>query len=418
MQNDLVTYESFVPFAEQSRFLNSKTRYKLFGGAMGGGKSYTLVAHIFKCCLMWPRSSWFLARYRGKDLKRTTWPILMEMIPEQMIKSYNKTDGRVVLINDSDIISGDLEDVNKLKSLNLTGFGIDEATDVPTIAPFNMLTTRLRKKVSGVQYFGLLASNPEPGWVKDLFITEKKENFKFFPSLPSNNIYLPENYIKDTANALPPSLRARYLEGSWDSFDDSIFKPEWIYPGIDSTGNYWAKITFVDTAISEKKQADESAICTVGIEYLTGFFHELETVSGRWTFDELKKNCESAYLRHKPNHFYVESVQSQVWLAQELRQHHKIPAKTYRPDRDKIQKSLLVQDLFEQGRVRTNTPKLQKQAIDFPNGTHDDLIDAFISCLLMFKLNNMTENKTPEGWILKHKKNRRVIGDNPKNLVG
>ncbi|MBP9694611.1 MAG: phage terminase large subunit [Alphaproteobacteria bacterium] len=415
---ELITYESYQPSKIQMKAHLSSRRYKLFGGAMNCGKSFWLCAEAIRLSLMFPGNVGVLARYRFRDLKKTTLPILLQMIPQQFLRSYNKTEGLIEFINGSKIYCSDLEDPNKIKSMNLGWFGIDEATDVPNDEAFNMLTTRLRLIIKGIKYFGLLATNPEPGWVKDKWISEPTDDFAFFPALPKDNPAYSQAYVDDVARNLPPSLRARYLEGSWDSFDDSIFKPEWIYPGIDSTGNYWAKITFVDTAISEKKQADESAICTVGIEYLTGFFHELETVSGRWTFDELKKNCESAYLRHKPNHFYVEAVQSQVWLAQELRQHHKIPAKTYRPDRDKIQKSLLVQDLFEQGRVRTNTPKLQKQAIDFPNGTHDDLIDAFISCLLMFKLNNMTENKKPEGWILKHKKNRRVIGDNPKNLVG
>lgn len=363
---------------------------------MAGGKSYALAAHIIKCQTMWPGSNWVLARYRGKDLKKTTLPIYLEMLPSKMLKRYNKSDGEVELVNNSKTYFSDLEDPNKLKSLNLAGYGIDEATDVPTIDAWNMLTTRLRQRIKGVRYFGLLASNPEPGWVKDLFITEPDDDFSYFEALPADNPTLPEDYIATLEKNLPTALRERYLRGSWDAFDDLIIRPEWVLPHENRKLDWSAKVTFVDPAISEKTVADETAIVTVGVEIISGLIEDIEVRAGRWSFDEIKKNCEEVYQRHKPDRFVVEDVQAQNWLIQDLIKDYAVVGEKVR--RDKIYKAMSVQDYFENGRIRVNDNGLRRQLTEFPNGTHDDKADAFFSALRQLKQTGMDEIKVPDHW--------------------
>lgn len=389
--NDLLTFSTFAPTPTQHAFLQSPTRYKLFGGAMGGGKSTTLSFHIQKCMIKWPRSRWVLARYRGKDLKKTTLPIFMELLPNELIKSYNKTDGLLTLKNMSECIFTDLEDPNKLKSLNLSGFAVEEATDVPDDRAWNMLVTRLRKVIPGVKYFGLATCNPEPGWVKEKWVTDMQDGYRFFPALPSDNKYLPPNYITDTIAALnkSPALIERYLNGSWDAFDEIIFRPEWVIPETPSKElEFLCKVTFIDPAVSEKTSADETAIVTIGVQEITGKVYELEAIHGRWTKDEIIQQARAVWMRHRADLFCVETTGAQDWLRQDLLKED-IPAISYKPDIDKVRKAISIQHFFEDGRMRINSRDLQRQLIEFPKGVHDDIADALISALVCLKRYSM-----------------------------
>lgn len=420
MNDELITFETYKPSAIQNKAHLSPKRYKLFGGAMNCGKSFWLCAEAIRLSIMFPGNAGLIARYRYKDLKKSTLPILLQMIPRQILRSYNKTEGLIEFVNGSIIYCSDLEDPNKLKSMNLGWFAIDEATDVPTHDAFNMLTTRLRLRRNGIRYFGLLATNPEPGWVKDKWITDPTADFAFFPALPQDNPAFSQEYINDLIRNLPPSLRARYLEGSWDAFDDSIFMPEWIMPSIDNTENYANIITFVDPAIDDKKldnkrkDPDETSICTVGIEYITGLFHEIKTVSGRWSHEQILNNCEAVYNRIRAKYtsnyiFFSETNAAQDWLRQNLIREKKIQCQGYKSTIGKIAKALSVQAFFEQRRVRINTPKLQKQLIEFPNGTHDDLADSLIMALVQFKSLNIHEPSEPDWFRIKESKRRQLI---------
>lgn len=389
MSEGLVTFSNYSAFSAQKYFHQSISRYKLYGGAMGGGKSFALCWEAIKLCIKYPGNEGLISRFRGKDLRKTTLPILLQMIPENILSKYNKTDGHILFKNGSQIHCSDLEDPNKLKSMNLGFFCVDEATDCKTDDAFNMLTTRLRKNLKGIRYFGLLATNPEPGWVKERWIVNPAQDFKYFPSLPKDNPFLPAGYVDDVRRALAnrPSLIARYLEGSWDAFDDMIFEPQWIIPGMPESNKLY-KIMFVDPAISEKTTADETAISVVAFDEYFGKYHEIEKVAGRWSYDDIKKNIKAAIARNSPDQIHIENVQAQDWLVQDMNADG-IPAVGFRPDKDKIRKAMGVQDMFATGLVRVNDKETQRQLIDFPNGTHDDRMDALISALYIMKRMNL-----------------------------
>jgi len=96
-----MNFEEYIPFSKQVEFHNALEKFKLYGGAMGGGKSYTLVAEAIRLSLTYPGNRGYLCRKTYKDFKRTTLPILNEMLPTRVIESYNKVDGEIYLINGS-----------------------------------------------------------------------------------------------------------------------------------------------------------------------------------------------------------------------------------------------------------------------------------------------------------------------------
>jgi len=205
--------------------------FKLYGGAMGGGKSRAICEEGLQLSLEFPGNFGVILRQTLPEVKATT---LLTFQDEVLVgdrlklkQSYNKAEQLYTLKNGSRILftSADNDNIDKIKSMNLGWFAIDEATEV-SLDIFLMLCTRLRRKdLNGhhFPYFGLLASNPEPGWVKEQFVDAKLENHVFIPALPNENPHLPENYI-DRFKNFPIEWVNRYLKGSWSVFERQIFK--------------------------------------------------------------------------------------------------------------------------------------------------------------------------------------------------
>lgn len=375
-----MNYREYVPTQTQSAFHRNASKFKLYGGAMAGGKSVALCAEVIRLCLAFPGNSVLLARKTLKDLKRTTMRTLSELMPSDIVESYNKTDGIITLRNGSEIILSDLEYPDKLKSLNLGAFAIDEASETNDDV-FLMLSSRLRKNISGIRYFGLMASNPEPGWLKDRFIASKRPDHVYIQALTKDNPYLPQKYLEDLTKEFPLIWRQKYLEGSWNDFGSQVFKGEWIRASEGM--NVVIKYTAIDPAISEDEDADETSITTIGIGY-DGNIHELETVHGRWSFQRQIAELDAVRSRHNPALIGIESVAYQKALVQVCTEKGWNIAEL-KADRDKVRRAIAVSNWFEQGKVFINTPELQRQLIEFPKGTHDDLVDSLVYAITMYK---------------------------------
>ena len=222
--------EDYDPTDKQRAFHGAAEMYKLYGGAMGGGKSRALCEEGLQLSLEYAGNFGVIARQTLPELKATTlMTFFNETLPEGSIKyralvgKYNRSEGLLTFRNGSKILfTGlDSDNIDKIKSMNLGWFAIDEATEVSEDI-FNMFCTRLRLIVPGIMYFGLLASNPEPGWVKKRFIDRQMEDHIYIPALPKENPHLPKDYIK-RFDALPEHWRRRYLEGNWDVFEGQIY---------------------------------------------------------------------------------------------------------------------------------------------------------------------------------------------------
>lgn len=241
----------YIPQPKQATAHSAKERYILFGGAIRGGKSYFLCAEGLQLSLDFPGNIGYICRYERSVFMTTTYNIMMRIIPEKIIKNHNKQLGRIDLVNGSIINYGGLKStgtedaLTRLKSMDLGWFAWDEASD-GTEDLFLFLCGRLNwippevKKVDNelvydyvnidgkvmrrkFRYKGLLASNPEPGWVKTRFVDQYLEDHKFIPALPTDNKYLPPNYIENLRKLYPAEWVKKYLDGSWD-IDDSTLR--------------------------------------------------------------------------------------------------------------------------------------------------------------------------------------------------
>lgn len=228
------------PTAKQAEFRDSPKKFRLYGGAVGGGKSVALCAELLRAQLAFPGNRGFICRHEATAFRMTTLATLMKLIGEledmtgqKILTSHHKTERVLHFPNGSVLMYGALgeaEDFERIKSMEVGCFGIDEASET-VHENYLMLCSRLRWRLPNGTYppfFGLLASNPEPGWVKDTFVKPHQlgvplPNHTFIQALPRDNPFLPPDYIESLRQANPEDWVKRYIEGSWDALEGQVW---------------------------------------------------------------------------------------------------------------------------------------------------------------------------------------------------
>ena len=219
--SDRVIYEAT---ERQDAFHKAPQMFKLYGGAMGGGKTWALCAEAVALSCDYPGNRGYICRNTNVDFTRTTLTVLDKLLRDAgLIAEHHKSSpSYYTLTNGSIIYYGGLDDSpdseERLRSFDLGWFAIDEASETQE-RYFLTLASRLRLKVPGIRYFGLLATNPDPGWIKARFIDRKLPDHIFVPALPADNPHLPADYVARLKAIFPDDWQKRFVEGDWGAFE-------------------------------------------------------------------------------------------------------------------------------------------------------------------------------------------------------
>ena len=205
-----------------------RAKYMLFGGALGGGKSYFLCAEAIKNAMKFKGNRLVLVRKELSVLRRTTLVTFFSICPKEIIKSFNQTSLEVTFINDSKLLFLDANIakdpmLQKIKGLEIGWFGIDEANEV-SVEVYNMLKTRLRWVLPNKQkprYEGRLTSNPEPCWLSPTFIQSTNPDEVYIQSLTTHNYDENSEYVITLKEAFKdnPKFLMKYLYADWSAVD-------------------------------------------------------------------------------------------------------------------------------------------------------------------------------------------------------
>jgi phage terminase large subunit len=224
------------PLPKQKQFLSALLsgdggpKYVRYVGGIGSGK--TLIGCIGMLHMAVLKSGdYLIARQYMPELKDTTYKTFMEICPPELIVESRIADMlvkiRTVGGGLSTIMFRGLEDADKLRSLNLNAFYIDEAAQVSEAA-FLLLQGRLRGRAWRK---GFVTQNPGGHdflwrwFVKQDHISNPDIKRMFLniraPSL--ENIHLPDGYV-DTLMATWSEQRIkREIMGSDDTFEGQVY---------------------------------------------------------------------------------------------------------------------------------------------------------------------------------------------------
>jgi phage terminase large subunit len=222
---------AYDPLPKQAEFHGSGAKYRAFGGGFGNGKSSAGCAEAFFLSMEYPGTVGLIARKTRPELKSTTQDVFFHGgggvvetdwtgCPQELIRSFNKTEGKLTLINGSVIHFWPLDDPDKLTNLNLGWYMIDQAEEVPEDM-FLMLNGRLRRRNS--PRCGLILFNPNGhDWIWKRWVHLKLPDHELIHAKTSDNPNLPADYIAQF-DGYPAAWRKRFFEGSFDVFSGQIW---------------------------------------------------------------------------------------------------------------------------------------------------------------------------------------------------
>lgn len=226
MQVNFADY--YQPKSKQLAAHANRTKYLLFGGAMGGGKSWFLCAEAIRNAMEFAGNRLVVIRKERSVIVNTILVTFFQICPPAIIKDFNRSALQITFINGSilNFLSADKSKdplLNKLKGLEIGWFGIDEANEI-SIEAYQILKTRMRWILPNgkkPRYEGRLTSNPENCWLISEFIQSVHPDTKFIQSLTTDNYDPNSEYVQTLTEAFKdnPILLKRYLEGDWSLVD-------------------------------------------------------------------------------------------------------------------------------------------------------------------------------------------------------
>ena len=223
------------PLPKQAEFLQDVLdpkgpKYTLYCGGVGSGKTLIGCITMLAMAIQYP-GDYLICRQFLPELKITTLKTFLEICPPELIHEYRVADGivRVKAAGGklSNVIFRQLEEPDKLRSLNLSGFYIDESSQVSEAA-FMLLQGRLRGP--GIRK-GFLTTNPNGhDWQYQWFVKQDmfnnpdaKKAYKLIRAPSTENTHLPEGYVESMLASWSPERIKREIEGSFDAFEGMVY---------------------------------------------------------------------------------------------------------------------------------------------------------------------------------------------------
>ena len=165
-------------------------------------------------------------------------------------------------------------------------------------------------------------------------------------------------------------------------YDKVIFKDNNIYVNLlNGTEQLIKRIVIgIDLAISEKQTADYTAMVLIG-KSNTGDIYVLDYINKRLSFNAQVELIENLVVKWEPNEVVIEQVAYQAAMIDELRRRGGLKIMPVTPTRDKVARAYMVSGMVEGNLVHFKQKGMSDVTDNltiFPDGTHDDLTDAFV----------------------------------------
>jgi phage terminase large subunit-like protein len=293
--------------------------------------------------------------------------------------------------------------IERLRGLNLAWWHIDEKTAVPRRAQ-EILEQRLRvgnyrngyitttpKGKDDTYEFFVGGENPDKKSFNQSTIYETDDKMAIVGVPTSANPHTPEDYKDAMESDMPDQIRAQEVEGRFVEIGSGVFTREMFdlvppdAPHEDATLQTIIGVdpaATVDSQAAEANDADYWGVCVVQVDSFRGeiYVTDVKRKRGMTLSEGVNWVSQIARNANSPKVF-VESNQAQVYLQNALKDAgvNAIPIKTTSNKENKlVDLTIPLSDgtvkLIDWGDDVYNN--LIDEALTFPEGSHDDLLDA------------------------------------------
>lgn len=203
------------------------TRFNVYYGGAGSGKSYFVVQKLILKILQYKRKVLVVRKVQA-TIKDSIWALFLRLLYKmpQVIKSINKSDFTIELINGSVIIFKGMDDAEKVKSIEgITDIVVEEASEL-TEDDFDQLNLRLRAKCGMLQIHLMFNPISKANWVyKRFFANETPPDTVIVHTTYKDNPHLPEEYIASLLRLerTNPAYFKIYVLGAFATLDKLVF---------------------------------------------------------------------------------------------------------------------------------------------------------------------------------------------------
>lgn len=278
------TIVDYQPLPYQEDYHKSTAQYKLAIGGYATGKTTMSCAEIAMHAQEITNGRSLITGPTLSLIKDAVIPELDKFIPPWIVEHrrmnptpyYKLKNGHEILIYPS-------TDQQKLRSLNLSAFYIEEASAID-YEIFDQLMTRLRHKSAiiydelgnevGYKYLGLVSTNPEEGWIKDKFLfvaskvfasksidrsiyeplmsVDREKHFHAFLSSTRDNHHKPRDFIERISAGKSREWIRVYIDCYLDRKEGAIY-PEFSRHVIEpfKIPNQWLRIAGFDKGYTD-----------------------------------------------------------------------------------------------------------------------------------------------------------------------
>lgn len=229
------TYKQFLALEKLSDFT---TKYLLFGGGAGGGKSWVGCEWILDMCVSFPGVRYFMAREELKSLKETTVKTFHKVAKKHDLLDtfrYYEHYAAIRFYNGSEISLLELKFIpsdvmfERFGSTEFTGGLIEEAGKVHFNA-FDVLKSRVGRHLNdkyNIPRKVFITCNPKKNWLYHTFYKPWKDGtleqgYEFIQSLVSENDKIDSGYVEALDEIKDQTTKKRLKYGEWEYEDDPL----------------------------------------------------------------------------------------------------------------------------------------------------------------------------------------------------
>lgn len=411
--------EEIEPFDEQEPFLYDTHRYYGYISGVGAGKTAVGVLRDALNMEVWnPGYMGAIVAPTTQMIKNAILPIMRDfgLMDRWEYKSPQSENPGIVSPNGSRalVLSADNDrQIERLASLNLAWFHVDESRDVPERAR-QILIQRLRK---GDYTNGYFTSTPRgKNHDYDFFVGEHDPDEWFhgearifecddrlaITEVPTDaNPHLDRDDVQAIRDAHPDGILQQEVEGSFIEIGAGVFTRdmlEFVHPdAINPEWNLKPVIAVdpaatVDAQRAESQDSDYWAVASLHVATQHGTIFVTDTARRRGLTLQQGVDWIGQIVANAGTDAstVVEANQAQSWLIDELR-HAGVHAEPVKATRNKENRILDLAIPLENGTVKlvdwnADSPddvgqahpyqELQSELLAFPEGSHDDLVDA------------------------------------------
>ena len=295
-----------------------------------------------------------------------------------VLRAFNKSDMTAELVNGVRVLFRSADEPDRLRGVNIGWFVLDEGA-LCTRETWLILIARLREEPGRAWVCTTLRGFD---WVYETFVKTDSTDYAVIRSSTRDNPFLPSSFVQRLEAQYTQQWQRQEIEGEFCELEGTLFKRQWFQIVDHAPDESLRWFRYWDLAASVRTQADFSASACLALSS-EGDVYVRDIIKLKAEWPEVRKTIIATALSEVRVVVGIESAMHGLAAVQELLREPDLlntSLRSIRVDRDKVSRALPIASRAEQGKVKLIGGNwigdFLDEATAFPNGAHDDQIDA------------------------------------------